>query len=376
MTPALIVLWLAQSMSSMTQNQDKDQTHQPIVEALISSDVSPDEIVRYVSERLDSGLQEPDQLLDTLRMYIDSKHQEYLDALESEYRLAKEIASDKTIDGLRKQMVETERLAREKFEQQTGRVLKAIESHETFKKHILAVVKDRYDSVEVTRDFDFCSQFMEESELSYARWQTSVKIDDEETDLIDYQEDAITAKSFDYMFIYRSEKLYTGEFLSQQLSRLREGEGFFADNFVPLLPTVFVLASIVAFSTGTSWGTMGIVMPLVIPLAYSQLATGGAEVTSGNPVLLCCVGSVLAGAIFGDHCSPISDTTVLSSQASGCDHVAHVRTQLPYAILVGLIAIVFGTLPIGYGVPVWFLIPLGIGGMFVSLWFLGSKVEQ
>ena len=117
-------------------------------------------------------------------------------------------------------------------------------------------------------------------------------------------------------------------------------------------------------------------MPLVIPLTYTQLAAGGEEVTANNAILLCSIGSVLAGAIFGDHCSPISDTTVLSSQASGCDHVAHVRTQLPYAILVGLIAIVFGTLPIGYGVPAWLLIPLGIAAMVGAMWLLGSKVES
>ena len=179
-----------------------------------------------------------------------------------------------------------------------------------------------------------------------------------------------------FEFLYRSGKLYSGDFLSERLASLKEGEGFIATNFVPMLPTmVFVLASIVAFSTGTSWGTMGIVMPLVIPLAYSQLSTGDTVVTEANPILLCCIGSVLAGAIFGDHCSPISDTTVLSSQASGCDHIAHVRTQLPYAVLVGLVSIVFGTLPIGYGVPVWLLLPIGIAAMVGALFLIGRKVE-
>ena len=225
--------------------------------------------------------------------------------------------------------------------------------------------------------FDYCSGFQQPAKNSLSRWQKQIEVDGEQVDVVTYEQASLAIESYSYEFLFRDGKLYTGDFLSQKLASLRKGEGFVANNFVPLLPTmVFVLASIVAFSTGTSWGTMGIVMPLVIPLTYSQLAVGGDEVLAGNPILLCCVGSVLAGAIFGDHCSPISDTTVLSSQASGCDHVAHVRTQLPYAIVVGLIAIVFGTLPIGYGVPVWFLIPLGIGAMIVTLWFLGHKVEQ
>jgi Na+/H+ antiporter NhaC len=89
--------------------------------------------------------------------------------------------------------------------------------------------------------------------------------------------------------------------------------------------------------------------------------------------MLAAVGSVLAGAIFGDHCSPISDTTVLSSQASGCDHIAHVRTQMPYAILGAAVAIACGTIPVGFGVSVWLLVPLGIPVLALALWGLGKK---
>ncbi len=132
------------------------------------------------------------------------------------------------------------------------------------------------------------------------------------------------------------------------------------------LPTLaFVLAAVVAFSTGTSWGTMGILMPLVIGVSYRVLlAEAGAEsLDPYHPVLLAAVGSVLAGAIFGDHCSPISDTTVLSSVASGCNHFAHVWTQLPYALVVGLVAIVFGTLPAGLGVNPWLCLALGTAAL-------------
>ena len=141
-----------------------------------------------------------------------------------------------------------------------------------------------------------------------------------------------------------------------------------------LLPTlVFVLAAFVAFATGTSWGTMGILTPLVVVVTARVLGAGGAAVDAHDPILLATVGSVLAGAIFGDHCSPISDTTVLSSAASDCDHIAHVWTQMPYAIVVGVVAILVGTLPAGFGIPIWgcsFCLIAGIvvlGGVLI-LW--------
>ncbi len=102
---------------------------------------------------------------------------------------------------------------------------------------------------------------------------------------------------------------------------------------VQLIPViVFGTSGAMAFATGTSWGTMAIMLPVAIPLV---VGLGGAAVLPGGPqeaILLGSIGSVLAGAIWGDHCSPISDTTVLSSTASACDHVDHVKTQLPYAL--------------------------------------------
>jgi Na+/H+ antiporter NhaC len=159
---------------------------------------------------------------------------------------------------------------------------------------------------------------------------------------------------------------------------LRAGEflGGLVKGNVPLawMPTVvFVLSSLVAFSTGTSWGTMGVLMPLVIEATYHVLSDGSQDVSPHHSILIASVGSVLAGAIFGDHCSPISDTTVLSSQASGCDHIAHVTTQMPYALLVASISIVCGTLPVGYGVSVWWLMPLGPILLLACLLALGRK---
>ena len=95
---------------------------------------------------------------------------------------------------------------------------------------------------------------------------------------------------------------------------------------VVLLPTlVFVTAMFVAFSTGTSWGTNSILMPIVIPVAAN--VSGATDAVT--PLILACIGSVLTDAVFGDHCSPISDTTILSSSASGSDHIDHVKTQAP-----------------------------------------------
>ncbi len=138
---------------------------------------------------------------------------------------------------------------------------------------------------------------------------------------------------------------------------------------------VFVLAGITAFATGTSWGTMGILVPLVVPLAWAVMSVNGMTEAGDMHILYSSVACVLAGAVWGDHCSPISDTTVLSSIASGCNHIEHVRTQLPYALLVGLIAIVFGTVPGGYGVPPWVSLLVGGVVMYVVLRLRGRQAD-
>lgn len=113
--------------------------------------------------------------------------------------------------------------------------------------------------------------------------------------------------------------LGTGAFLS----------GFAASLPLPwLLPAVlFLTACLTSFTTGTSWGTYGILIPVAIPLA----------VGAGIPLPLA-LAAVVGGGVFGDHCSPISDTTIIASLASGCDHLDHVRTQLPYALTAGAAA--------------------------------------
>ena len=120
-----------------------------------------------------------------------------------------------------------------------------------------------------------------------------------------------------------------------------------------LLPVVVLLSTgVIAFSIGTSWGTMGIVTPVAVPLAY--------EVGNGSPeVLALAVGTVFSGAIFGDHCSPISDTTILSSTFAGADHIDHVRTQLYYALTVVSVAIVVYLLYGFLSLSPFLLVPIG-----------------
>ena len=145
----------------------------------------------------------------------------------------------------------------------------------------------------------------------------------------------------------------------------------------PWMPSVvFLLAAATSFTTGSSWGTMGLLMPLVVPTVHQMLLEENGAVISSEPIFIATIGSVLAGAIFGDHCSPISDTTVLSSQATGCDHASHVTTQMPYALVVAALAIAVGTIPIGCGFSVWIALPLGIGASLVLMFVLGRSVKS
>jgi Na+/H+ antiporter NhaC len=129
-----------------------------------------------------------------------------------------------------------------------------------------------------------------------------------------------------------------------------------AENFVTptLLPVVVLIAAaFIAFSTGTSWGTMAIITPIAVPLAWS---VGG-----GTPALLpVAIGTVFSGAIFGDHCSPISDTTILSSTFTGSDHIDHVRTQMTYAVTVLIVAAVLLTVWGATRITPLVLLPIGV----------------
>ncbi|WP_115642511.1 Na+/H+ antiporter NhaC family protein [Clostridium putrefaciens] len=135
-----------------------------------------------------------------------------------------------------------------------------------------------------------------------------------------------------------------------------------------LLPTIiFLLGSIISFATGTAYGTMGILMPLTIPLASSM--------SSDPKFVIMSIGAVLTGAIFGDHCSPISDTTILSSMGSGCDHLDHTKTQIWYAMFVAMFAVIFGYIPVGLNVPVYIVLPVDVIILGVLVYLIGKPVE-
>ncbi|MEJ2720696.1 MAG: Na+/H+ antiporter NhaC family protein, partial [bacterium] len=143
-----------------------------------------------------------------------------------------------------------------------------------------------------------------------------------------------------------------------------------------LLPAIiFIIAGAISFSTGTSWGTMTILTPISIPLVVKISELNAVTPGVYEAVLLSSIAGILAGSVFGDHCSPISDTTIMSSMASAADHIDHVRTQLPYAATVGIIALLIGYLPAGYDFPFW----ISLGGaavVIVTLIMVAGKPER
>ena len=115
--------------------------------------------------------------------------------------------------------------------------------------------------------------------------------------------------------------------------------------------------------------------PLILPASWLICKNFDFDYNASIAIFYNVVSSILAGSVLGDHCSPISDTTILSSLASSCNHIEHVRTQLPYALTVGAVSIVFGTLPSAYGIPSLVLFPLGIIVIYLIIKFAGKKVE-
>jgi Na+/H+ antiporter NhaC len=105
-----------------------------------------------------------------------------------------------------------------------------------------------------------------------------------------------------------------------------------------LIPmVVFILTAIIAFSTGTSWGTFSIMLPIAITFSVASSEAMGFLIINSDYLVLV-IAAVVSGGIFGDHCSPISDTTIIASMASQCDHISHVNTQLPYALVTGVVS--------------------------------------
>lgn len=143
--------------------------------------------------------------------------------------------------------------------------------------------------------------------------------------------------------------------------------------FLPVI--VFLVCALTSFATGTSWGTMAILMPIVIPLATIVPSFYHYSPLDSQIILHGVISSVLAGSVFGDHCSPISDTTILSSMASGCDHIDHVRTQLPYAVVVAVFCMLIGDIPTAYGFSPYYSIIIITAVLGAVLYFFGKKVS-
>ena len=139
----------------------------------------------------------------------------------------------------------------------------------------------------------------------------------------------------------------------------------YAQSFAMFLPAiVFLIGCFLAFATGTSWGTFGMLIPIVqgvFPMS--------------DPLGIICVSACMAGAVCGDHCSPISDTTIMASAGAQCDHVSHVSTQLPYAITVAAVSFVSYVVA-GFVKTAWIALPVAIVLMLLTLFVIRSRVNE
>lgn len=154
------------------------------------------------------------------------------------------------------------------------------------------------------------------------------------------------------------EMIGTGEFVSSVVA-----SSSLSLAFLPMI--VFLVAAFLSFSMGTAWGTFGILIPIV-----SMICAGDAN----HSILIVTLGATLAGSVYGDHCSPISDTTILSSAGAQCDHIKHVQTQIPYATLVAGVCAV-GYLIGGFTKNPWITLGLSEVMLFVAL-YVAKKLDD
>jgi Na+/H+ antiporter NhaC len=147
----------------------------------------------------------------------------------------------------------------------------------------------------------------------------------------------------------------TGEFISSFIS-----SSHLAFALLPFI--VFVIAALMSFSMGTSWGTFGMLIPIVTMIC---------SVSGAQNYLVPVLGATLAGSVYGDHCSPISDTTILSSTGAQCEHIRHVETQIPYATLVAVFC-ALGYLIIGFTNMPWIGLAVGAALMTGTFFFLSK----
>ena len=139
-------------------------------------------------------------------------------------------------------------------------------------------------------------------------------------------------------------------------------------NFLPAI--IFLVGCFLAFATGTSWGTFGILIPIVVAVFAN----------SNHELMIISISACMAGAVCGDHCSPISDTTIMASAGAQCKHINHVNTQLPYAIIVAVISFITYIIA-GFAQSALISLPIGIVLMLGTLFVIkklssGKNVSQ
>ncbi len=167
--------------------------------------------------------------------------------------------------------------------------------------------------------------------------------------------------------------------LSTVVTELKTAEyiSFLLSDTLPywLLPgLVFLTASATSFATGTSWGTMALLFPTTIPLTVPLALAGGIPAGEIHSYIYCVTGSILTGAIFGDHCSPISDTTIMASMSCRVSHIEHVRTQMPYALVIGAISFFIGYLPAGFMINPFILFVPQFIAAYIIFRYIGKRV--
>ena len=141
---------------------------------------------------------------------------------------------------------------------------------------------------------------------------------------------------------------------------------------------VFLVGCVMSFVSGTSWGTMGLLMPLALPLAGTMAGAQELPAEALSDLVPAVIGAVFGGAVFGDHCSPYSDTTIVSALASGVTTHEHTITQLPFALFAAVAAISLGYIPVAFGLTSWLALLAGGGviAIIISLWSRKTRAPQ
>lgn len=166
---------------------------------------------------------------------------------------------------------------------------------------------------------------------------------------------------------HTTEELSTAEFLTSALG------SSISPYSLPVI--IFILAALISFSTGSSWSTMAILYPIAIPMTWEICINNGLDMDITWALMYNNIAIVLSASVLGDHCSPISDTTILSSLASNCRHIDHVSTQLPYALTVGTVSLFCGYISTAFGVPFIVNFILGMGLLIAVVFIFGRKVD-